>query len=146
MKTLTLSDLLTMQSKLRRTVGLRPPEADKTRVIVGMATCGMAAGAGAVMEALRAAVTQLGVADRVELVSTGCVGLCQFEPVVEVMAPGKPKITYVLMNAKKATEIAKKHLLGGKPLGKYTSKDTYTVTAISETLQRTNLGQLVPRS
>ena len=115
---LTLDKVKELQAQLKETVGERPADAKKTRVLVGMATCGLASGAGKVMNALKMACETLGIADEVELVSTGCIGLCQYEPLVEVLAPGKEKVTYIKMNAEKAEEVARKHLQGGKALGK----------------------------
>ncbi|MBR4953360.1 MAG: NADH-quinone oxidoreductase subunit F, partial [Oscillospiraceae bacterium] len=108
-----------MCASLQNTVGLREAGAEKIRVVVGMATCGLASGAGPVMEELKKAVAELGLTN-VELVPTGCIGICQFEPIVEVMAPGEKKVTYVKMTPDKAREVAQKHLQGGKALGKYT--------------------------
>ena len=58
--------------------------------------------------------------DRFSVTQTGCIGLCQYEPIVEVMEPGKDKITYVKMNADKALEVVERHLVGGHPVEKYT--------------------------
>ena len=51
---------------------------------------------------------------------TGCIGLCQYEPIVEVMEPGKPKVTYIKMNPDKAAEVVERHLAGGHVVEKYT--------------------------
>ncbi len=115
----SLKEIKAMQVKLQDTVGCPPADAKITRVVVGMATCGMASGAGPVMDALRSAVEALGL-NNIELVKTGCIGLCQYEPIIEVMAPGQPKVTYVQMTPKKAAEVAEKHLKGGSALGKFT--------------------------
>ena len=117
---LTLEKVKEMQAQLKDTVGERPADAEKTRVLVGMATCGLASGAGKVMDALKKTCEMLGIADQVELISTGCIGLCQYEPIVEVLAPGQEKVTYIKMTAEKAEEMAQKHLQNGKALGKYT--------------------------
>ena len=75
---LTLDKVKELQAQLKDTVGERPADAKKTRVLVGMATCGLASGAGKVMNALKMACETLGIADEVELVSTGCI---RFVPV-----------------------------------------------------------------
>jgi len=115
----TYNEIKEMCASLQNTVGLREAGAEKIRVVVGMATCGLASGAGPVMDELKKAVAELGLSN-VELVPTGCIGICQFEPIVEVMAPGEKKVTYVKMTPDKAREVVEKHLKGGKALGKYT--------------------------
>lgn len=89
----------------------------KIRVAVGLATCGIAAGAMPVWEKLRA----LGElhAD-VEVVKVGCIGVCRLEPLVEIYIPGREKVTYVKMTAEKAEEVFKKHVLGGEMVNAYT--------------------------
>jgi NADP-reducing hydrogenase subunit HndB len=138
---MTLEKVREVHSALKDSVGERPASAKTTRILVGMATCGMASGAGKVMTALKGACASLGL-DNVELVSTGCIGLCQYEPIVEVLAPGQEKVTYVKMTAEKAEEVARKHLQGGKVLGKYTmtyadevapDNDEAPVTALANT-------------
>ena len=91
-----------------------------TRVTVGMATCGIAAGARPVLEALTEAVEAAGLADTVKVTQVGCIGICQYEPVFEVFAPGKERVTYVNMTADKAKEVAEKHLKGGEVVAEYT--------------------------
>ncbi len=116
---LTLEKVKEMQAQLKDTVGERPAEATKTRVLVGVATCGLASGAGKVMTALQNECKALGLSD-IEVVPTGCIGLCQYEPLVEVLAPGQPKVTYIKMTVDKVKEVVKKHLQDGHALGKYT--------------------------
>ena len=90
------------------------------RVVVGMATCGIAAGARPVLNALVEEVNAQGLSDRVTVSQTGCIGICQFEPVVEVFEAGKEKVTYVKMTADKAKEVIEKHIKGGKVIKEYT--------------------------
>ncbi len=116
---MTIERMDQIRSEYSGLIGPRRADAKKTRVLVGMATCGMASGAGKVMEALEACVKEMGL-DNIELVSTGCIGLCQFEPLVEVLAPGQPKVTYIRMTPDKVKEVVQKHLVGGKVLGKFT--------------------------
>ena len=108
----SLSELQAIKDRVRATV--LPSENDgKTRVVVGMATCGIAAGATPVLDALKKAVDN-GEVDNVLVEQTGCVGICQYEPVVEVFEPGKDKVTYVKMDAEKAGRVIEEHLKGGK--------------------------------
>ena len=85
-----------------------------------MATCGIAAGARPVLTKLSQEVQERGLTDKVAVTQTGCIGLCQYEPIVEVMAPGEPKVTYVHMDPEKAVEIVNRHLVGGHVVDEYT--------------------------
>ena len=91
-----------------------------TRVVVGMATCGIAAGARPVLNAFVEGVNKEGLESSVSVTQTGCIGICQYEPVVEVFEAGKEKVTYVKMNPEKAQEVIEKHLKGGQVVGEYT--------------------------
>ena len=137
----TLEEIKSMQAELKDTVGLRPADAKTTRVLFGMATCGVASGTGAIKTAMEEAAKKAGITN-VEFVPVGCIGLCQYEPIVEVLAPGKEKVTYVKMNVEKGLEVFEKHIVGGKPVGKYTmtcevapdqTGDDAPVTALEET-------------
>jgi NADP-reducing hydrogenase subunit HndB len=88
-----------------------------------MATCGIASGARPVLTTLSDAVQQKGLTD-VTVTQTGCIGLCQYEPIVEVMEPGKDKITYIKMTPEKALEVVEQHLVRGQVVTKYTIAET----------------------
>lgn len=90
-----------------------------TRIVVGMATCGIAAGARPVLMAIMDEVKKLGLKD-VIVAQTGCIGVCRLEPIVEVIKPGEEKVTYVKMNAEKAKRIVNEHIAGGKIVNEYT--------------------------
>ena len=94
-------------------VGFRSEDATQTRVVVGMATCGIASGARPVLTALADAVQEEGL-NNINVTQTGCIGLCQYEPIVEVMEPGREKVTYVKMTPEKAMEVFRLHLKGGQ--------------------------------
>lgn len=115
----SLAELQAIRDKMKDKVVLREGTND-IRVVVGMATCGIAAGARPVLNALVESVNELGLNDKVTVSQTGCIGICQFEPVVEVFEAGKEKVTYVKMTAEKAKEVAESHLQGGKVLYQYT--------------------------
>ena len=115
----SLAELQAIKDRMKNKVVLREGTSD-IRVVVGMATCGIAAGARPVLNALVESVNDLGLSDKVSVSQTGCIGICQFEPVVEVFEPGKEKVTYVKMTAEKAREVAESHLQGGKVLTEYT--------------------------
>ena len=115
----SLEELNAIRNKVRARVDLRSEDENQTRVVVGMATCGIAAGARPVLNALAELVAEKGLKN-VAVVQTGCIGLCRFEPIVEVLEPGKEKVTYVHMTADKAKEIVETHLIKGQPVIKYT--------------------------
>ena len=92
----------------------------ETRIVVGMATCGIAAGARPVLNAFLEGINEAGLSDSVIVTQTGCIGICQYEPVVEVYTKDNEKVTYVKMTADRAKEIIEKHIKGGKPVAEYT--------------------------
>ena len=116
----SLEELKAIRDKMKGQIGMRSEHADNTRVVVGMATCGIASGARPVLTALSNLVQEKGLTDRVSVTQTGCIGLCQYEPIVEVMEPGKPKVTYIKMTAEKAAEVVERHLIGGHIVENYT--------------------------
>ena len=114
----TLEELMAIRNKMQGQVNLRADDAN-VRVVVGMATCGIAAGARPVLTAFANGVQEKGLKN-VMVTQTGCIGLCQFEPIVEVHEPGKEKVTYIKMTAEKAAEVIEQHLIGGDVVAKYT--------------------------
>lgn len=96
---------------------------NSTRIVVGMATCGIAAGARPVLNAFVEEVNNLGLAENVTVTQTGCIGICQYEPVVEVYEAGKEKVTYIKMTPEKAKEVVAKHIKGGNVVAEYTISD-----------------------
>lgn len=116
----TLAELKAIRDRMQNQVGLRAEDHNHIRVVVGMATCGIAAGARPVLTALSNAVQERGLTDKIAVTQTGCIGLCQYEPIVEVMEPGKPKVTYIKMNPQKAAEVVDRHLVGGHVIEEYT--------------------------
>ncbi len=115
----TLEELMAIRNKMQGQVNLRAEDANAVRVVVGMATCGIAAGARPVLTAFSDGVQEKGLKN-VMVTQTGCIGLCQFEPIVEVHQPGKEKVTYIKMTAEKAAEVIEQHLIGGDVVTKYT--------------------------
>ena len=115
----SLAELRAIKEKMKDKVVIREG-GEEIRVVVGMATCGIAAGARPVLSALVEEVESLGLAGKVTVSQTGCIGICQFEPVVEVFEAGKEKVTYVKVDAEKAKKIAKEHLKDGKVVAEYT--------------------------
>lgn len=89
------------------------------RIVVGLGTCGLAAGAQQVYDAMEAEIKNLGLSG-VSLEATGCVGICQFEPVVEVYEPGGGRTTYVRMTPERGVRVVQQHIRGGNPLAEFT--------------------------
>ena len=115
----SLEELRAIREKMQGQVGMRSESEAGTRVIVGMATCGIASGARPVLTTLSDAVLNNKL-EKVTVTQTGCIGLCQYEPIVEVLEPGKEKVTYIKMNPEKALEVVEKHLIRGQVVAQYT--------------------------
>ena len=115
----SLAELKAIREKMQNQVSLRSESADQTRVVVGMATCGIASGARPVLTALSDAVQSKGLTN-ISVIQTGCIGLCQYEPIVEVYQQGKDKVTYVKMDAEKAKKVVEQHIKGGNVVTDYT--------------------------
>ena len=115
----SLEELKAIKEKMQNKVALRTSSGE-TRVVVGMATCGIAAGARPVLNAFVEGVAQAGLGESVMVTQTGCIGICQYEPVVEVYTKDAEKVTYVKMTADKAKEIIEKHIKGGQVVTEYT--------------------------
>ena len=116
----SLEELKAIRERMQNQVNLRESGTGATRVVVGMATCGIASGARPVLTTLSNLVQEKGLTGKVIVTQTGCIGLCQYEPIVEVMEPGKEKVTYVKMTPEKAMEVFRLHLKGGQVVTKYT--------------------------
>lgn len=116
----SLEELAKIREKMQSKVVLREGHAE-LRVVVGMATCGIAAGARPVLNAFVEEVAKHNLSDKVTVSQTGCIGMCRFEPIVEVFG-GKDdeRVTYVKVTAEMAKEIVEKHLIGGTPIAEYT--------------------------
>ena len=115
----SLAELQAIKEKMRDKVILREG-VNSGRVVVGMATCGIAAGARPVLNALVEGVNKEGLTEKVTVSQTGCIGICQLEPIVEVFEPGKEKITYVKMTPEKAARVIEEHLKNGNVVNEYT--------------------------
>lgn len=118
-KVKTLEELQAIRDKVRENMNVRGDHEDAVRVVVGMATCGIAAGARPVLNALADEVAKRRL-DNVTVTQTGCIGMCQYEPIVEVFAPGKEKVTYVKVTPEMVPRIVADHLVNGNPVTEYT--------------------------
>lgn len=119
----SLEELKAIRARMQGHVGTRAANESNTRVVVGMATCGIASGARPVLTALVDAVNEQKL-EHVSVAQTGCIGLCQYEPIVEVYRPGEEKVTYIKMNPEKAKEVLQKHVIEGKIVTEYTLNNT----------------------
>lgn len=115
----SLAELAELREKMKASVNLRHDSADDTRVVVGMATCGIAAGARPVLAAFVDEVSRRQL-QHIMVTQTGCIGLCRLEPIVEVYVPGQEKVTYVKMTPDKVARIVNDHLVNGQPVIEYT--------------------------
>lgn len=98
---------------------LREDSSEVTRIVVGMATCGIAAGARPVLNGFLQEIARRQL-QNVTVSQTGCIGMCQHEPIVEVLEPGKEKVTYVKMTEEKAARVVAEHLVNGQPVKEFT--------------------------
>ena len=114
----TLADLEAIRKKTLEQVTLRKDE-DGVRVVVGMATCGIAAGARPVMSAFVEEIAKRGLS-KVTVTQTGCIGMCRLEPIVEIIAPDKEKVTYVKVTPDMVAKIVNDHIVNGNPVAEYT--------------------------
>lgn len=114
----SLEELKAIRDRMKGEIGMRSEDKTNTRVVVGMATCGIASGARPVLNLLANEVQSRNLTN-ITVTQTGCIGLCQYEPIVEIYEPGKEKITYVKVNEEKAMDILEQHLVRGQVLDKY---------------------------
>ena len=116
----SLAELQAIREKTLNRINLRKEEeGEVTRVVIGMATCGIAAGARPVMLAFMDEISKRGLS-HVTVSQTGCVGMCRLEPMVDVQVPGQDKITYVHMTPEKVARVVAEHIVNGRPVEEYT--------------------------
>ena len=115
----SLAELQAIKEKMRSKIVLREGSND-IRVVVGMATCGIAAGARPVLNTFVEEVNKEALYEKVSVSQTGCIGYCQLEPIVEIFEAGKEKVTYIKMTPEKAKAVVEKHLKGGNVVTEFT--------------------------
>ena len=116
----SLAELQAIREKTLNRINLRKEEeGEVTRVVIGMATCGIAAGARPVMLAFMDEISKRGL-NHVTVSQTGCVGMCRLEPMVDVIVPGQEKVTYVHMTPEKVGRVVAEHIVNGRPVEEYT--------------------------
>ena len=115
----SLAELEAIRAKTLERVAMRKEGENAVRVVVGMATCGIAAGARPVMLKFLEEVQKRNL-QNVTVSQTGCIGMCRLEPMVDVYLPGKEKVTYVHMNPEKVARVVAEHIVNGRPVQEYT--------------------------
>lgn len=119
----SLAELKAIRDKAQAELNMRKENPNAARVLVGMATCGIAAGARPVLNSFVDEIAKRGLKD-VTVTQTGCIGICQYEPVVEIEIPGEEKVTYVKMTPEKAVKIVNDHLVNHNVVTEYTIGST----------------------
>ena len=115
----SLAELAALREQALAQIHMRSDDQDGIRIVVGMATCGIAAGARPVLSAFLEEVNKRKL-ENVSVVQTGCIGLCRLEPIVEIHTPDGEKVTYVKMTPEKAQKVVSEHLVNGKVVTEYT--------------------------
>ncbi len=113
----SIAELQKLRDEAKKKMEMRDADKDY-RVVVGMATCGIAAGARPVLNALVEATAQGNY--NCVVTQTGCIGMCRYEPIVEIFDKDGNKATYVSVTAEKAIEILEEHVGHGRVLHRYT--------------------------
>ena len=115
----SLADLQAIRARTLENINMRKEDDKAARVVVGMATCGIAAGARPVMLKFLEEIKERDL-QHVTVSQTGCIGMCRLEPMVDVILPGQEKVTYVRMKPDMVDRIVTEHLIGGTPVAEYT--------------------------
>ena len=115
----SLAELQAIRNRMIEQVNMRKDDNIDTRVVVGMATCGIAAGARPVMLEFVEELKRRGL-ENVTVAQTGCIGVCRLEPMVEVYVKGQEKVTYVKMSPEKVARVVNDHIVNGRPVEEYT--------------------------
>lgn len=114
----SLKELEEIRNKALSQIDLRTQK-DGVRVVVGMATCGIAAGARPVLSAFLEEIAKRNL-NNVTVTQTGCIGVCRLEPMVEIYTPGAEKVTYVKVSPNMIGRIVAEHIVNGNPVTEYT--------------------------
>ncbi len=115
----SLAELQAIRDRVKNSVEMRGKEDHEIRVVVGMATCGIAAGARPVLTAFTDEISKRNLS-HVTVSQTGCIGICQYEPVVEVFDSDGEKTTYVKMTPEKVAKVVNDHIVNGNVVTEYT--------------------------
>ena len=115
----TLEELKAIREQMQAKINICNADENNVRIVVGMATCGIAAGARPVLNAFVDEVNKRKLAN-VTVSQTGCLGVCRLEPLVEIYTPGKEKVTYVKVTPEKVAKIVAEHVVNNQIVAEYT--------------------------
>ena len=115
----TIAELQALRDEMKSKVGVRREGEYRTKILVGMATCGIAAGARPVMLTFLDEIKKRNL-NNVTVSQTGCIGMCRLEPMVDVIVPGKGKVTYVKLKPEMVPRIVAEHVVNGRVVDEYT--------------------------
>ncbi len=115
----SLAELQAIRDRMQKQMDVRDNQDDRIRVVVGMATCGIAAGARPVLTAFLEEIGKRNL-ENVTVTQTGCIGVCRLEPIVEVYVPGEEKVTYVKLKPDMVPRIVSEHLVNRRVVAEYT--------------------------
>ena len=119
MAKMSLDDLRKLRDDKKSDLRKRDADGKEIHIIVGMGTCGIAAGAKQTLDAFISGLDENKLVDSCLVRQTGCMGMCHSEPTVEVLVPGMPAVIYGRVDAAVAKEIIHKHIIGKELLGSY---------------------------
>ena len=115
----SLAELAAIKDKMKQNTTMREDSDSATKIVVGMATCGIAAGARAIINEVTAELAKRDL-EHVTVAQTGCIGMCRLEPIMDVFVPGQEKITYVHLTPDMIPKIVGEHIVNGRPVQEYT--------------------------
>ena len=115
----SLEELKAIRDRVQNQMDMRNDNDNDTRIVIGMATCGIAAGARPVLNEFLQEINKRGLSG-VTVTQTGCIGMCRLEPIVEIFKPGEEKVTYVKMTPDKVAKVVSEHIVNGRPVMEYT--------------------------
>ena len=115
----SLADLQAIRARTLENINMRKEDKNAARVVIGMATCGIAAGARPVMMKFLEEIKKRDL-QHVTVSQTGCIGMCRLEPMLDVILPGQEKVTYVHMTPEKVGRVVAEHIVNGRPVEEYT--------------------------
>ena len=115
----SLAELQAIREQTLNKISMRKDADEGTRIVIGMATCGIAAGARPVMLKFMDEIQTRGL-QNVTVSQTGCIGMCRLEPMLDVLVPGKEKVTYVKVKPEMVSRIVAEHIVNGRPVEEYT--------------------------
>jgi NADP-reducing hydrogenase subunit HndB len=113
----TVEDLERIRKQAKAMTRLRE-SAETTKIVVAMGTCGIAAGARETLSAIMDELARRNLQD-VIVTQTGCIGLCEQEPIIAVMIPGREKVSYGRVSPEKARQIVASHVVNGQVVGEW---------------------------